>query len=313
MRVLVTGGSGNVGQDLVPALLAGGHEVVVLDRDLAALSARPHPRLHLVAGAVEDRARVEEAIRGAEAVIHMAWSFSEDPATLLERDLRGHQLLLDASRAAKVKHFVYTSTAVVYGKPVRVPIDEGHPLRLLEARKPSYGIAKDFAEKLALLAGRTGGPPATILRFWWAFGASIGGRHLREMLRTAAGGKPLLVPASCGGSFVSMEDLGQAIGLVLCNPAAFGQVFNVASDYVTWEEVARMAAQATGSAAGVEVVPPERWTGAAFLADAWHLDDRLIRERLGFRPVRGPAALRDLLGRAIARAWDEDRALRPAP
>ena len=53
----------------------------------------------------------------------------------------------------------------MYGKPIRVPIDEDHPLRVLEARKPAYGMAKEFAEKLTLLAARTEGPPATVLRF----------------------------------------------------------------------------------------------------------------------------------------------------
>ncbi len=53
----------------------------------------------------------------------------------------------------------------MYGKPIRVPIDEDHPLRVLEARKPAYGMAKEFAEKFTLLAARTEGPPATVLRF----------------------------------------------------------------------------------------------------------------------------------------------------
>jgi UDP-glucose 4-epimerase len=308
MRILVTGGAGSVGRDLVPSLLAGGHEVVVLDREPGGLG--PHPRLEVVAGAVEDREKVEQAIRGAEAVIHLAWSFSEDPGTLLQGDLRGHQILLEASRAARVRHFLYASTAVVYGKPLAVPLDEKHPLRVLEARKPAYGIFKELAEKLAFLAARSGGPPATVLRFWWAFGASIGGRHLREMLRTAASGEPLLVPAGCGGSFVSMEDLSRAAELCLGNPAAFDHVFNVGSAYVAWDQVARMIVEITGSRSAVEVVPRERWTGAAFLADPWELDDRLIRQRLGYEPRRGPAGVAELLRRAIASTWEE---LRRAP
>jgi UDP-glucose 4-epimerase len=164
-------------------------------------------------------------------------------------------------------------------------------------------MAKEFAEKLTLLASRAEGPPATILRFWWAFGEEIGGRHLREMLRTAAAGKPLPVPANCGGSFLSMEDFIQAVELVLLNPGSFGQVFNLASAYVTWEEIARMAVEITGSSAGVEVIPATDWTGAAFLADRWELDDRRIREKLGFKPTRDPAGVRDALRRAIARTW----------
>lgn len=303
MRILVTGANGSVGRELVPALLARGHHVVALDKELGGLRAVSHPSLELVTGGVEDGVAVAEAVRGAEVIIHLAWSFSEDPQVLLEQDLRGHLLLLDAAKVQGVRHFIYTSTAVVYGKPVRVPIDEDHPLRVLEARKPAYGMAKEFAEKLTLLEARTHALPATILRFWWAFGEEIGGRHLREMLRTAAAGKPLSVPANCGGSFLSLEDFFQGVELVLLNPGSLGQVFNLASAYVAWEEIARMAVEITGSSAGVEVVPPREWTGAAFLADRWELDDRRIREKLGFKPTRDSAGVRDALRRAIARTW----------
>jgi UDP-glucose 4-epimerase len=303
MRILITGASGSVGRELVPALLARGHDVVTLDKELGGLQVLSHPRLELVSGAIEDGVVVGKAARGAEAIIHLAWSFSDDPQVLLEQDLRGHLLLLDAAKAQGVRHFIYTSTAVVYGKPVRVPIDEDHPLRVLEARKPAYGMAKEFAEKLTLLAARTQALPATILRFWWAFGKGIGGRHLREMLRTAAAGKTLPVPANCGGSFLSMEDFIQAVELILLNPASFGQVFNLASLYVTWEEVARMVVSVTGSSARVQVVPPTEWAGAAFLADRWELDGQRIQGRLGFKPARDPVGVRDALRRAIECTW----------
>lgn len=308
MRILVTGGNGSVGRELVPALLCRGHHVVVLDKDLRALQGLPSPQLRLVSGGVEDSLAVAEAARGVEVIVHLAWSFSDDLQVLLERDLRGHLLLLDAARAQETRHFIYTSTAVVYGKPFRVPIDEDHPLRVLEARKPAYGMAKEFAEKLTLLAGRTGGPPATVLRFWWAFGEEIGGRHLREMLRTAAADQPLLVPANCGGSFLSMEDFTQAVELVLLNPGSFGQVFNLASAYLTWEEVARMVVEVTQSSAKVELVPAAEWKGAAFLADRWELDDRKIREKRGFKPARDPAGVREALRSAIARTWQQQKA-----
>ncbi|HUJ25787.1 MAG TPA: NAD(P)-dependent oxidoreductase [Myxococcales bacterium] len=302
MRILVTGGSGSLGRDLVPALLGRGDQVVVLDRECGAL--RGHgSRLQLIEGSVEDRTAASRAVRGVDAVVHLAWSFADDLRTLIEQDLLGQQILLDLCRAEKVRRFVCASSAVVYGKPLHNPIGEEHPLRPLEARKPAYGLAKEFAEKLALLAGRSGGPPATVLRFWWAFGGEIGGRHLRDLLRTAASGEPLRVPAGSGGSFLSAQDLNQAVGLSLSHPAAPGAVFNLASAYVSWEEIARMVVEVTGSRAGVELVPASRWTGAPFLADAWELDDRLARERLGYRPLRDPAGLRDQLQASIARTW----------
>jgi len=303
MRILVTGGNGSVGRGAVPALLGRGHRVVVLDKDVAGLEGLAQPGLELVQGGVEDAAAVEQASRGVEAILHLAWSFSEDPQVLLEQDLRGHLVLLAAAQAQRVRHFIYTSTAVVYGKPARVPIDEEHPLRVLEARKPAYGMAKEFAEKLTVLAGRATGLPATILRFWWAFGEEIGGRHLREMLRVAAAGGPVRVPAECGGSFLSMQDFNQATELILNDPRGLRGTFNLASAYVTWEEVARMVVEATGSSAEVAVVPRAEWPGAAFLADRWELDDRRIRETLGFKPARDPAGVREALRQAIARTW----------
>jgi UDP-glucose 4-epimerase len=303
MRILVTGGNGSVGRELVPALLARDHEVAVLDPELGALERIPSPRLRLVRGGVEDRAAVRAAIAGADAAIHLAWSFSDDPAVLVAKDLLGNELLLEAARAAGVRHLLYASSAVVYGKAARLPVGEDHPLRVLEARKPAYAIAKEAAEKLCLLAGRTGGPQATILRFWWAFGDEIAGRHLRDLLAAAAAGKRLEVPAGCGGSFLSMGDLVDATLAALLEPAAFGETFNLASAYVTWEEIARMALDATGSRAGVEVVSPQAFAGPAFLADSWPLDVARIRERLAWQPSDGADGVKASLGRAVRRTW----------
>lgn len=305
MRVLVTGGNGSVGRDLVPALLDRGNEVVVLDRDVSALRAAGHHRLDLVEGAVEDGAAAARALRGADAVVHLAWSFADDMATLLRQDLAGEQLLLDLCRAAKVRRFVYASSAVVYGEPAHTALDEGHPLLGLRARKPSYALAKEFGEKVALLAGQGGAPPVTILRFWWAFGGEIGGRHLRDLLRTAAAGEPVCVPGGCGGSFLSAEDLAHGVDLLLTRPEAPGRIFNLASAYVSWEEIARMVVEVTGRKARVQIVPRPEWTGAPFLADPWLLDDSSARERLGYRPRRAGDGVRALLQQSIARTWEK--------
>lgn len=84
--------------------------------------------------------------------------------------------------------------------------------------------------------------------------------------------------------------------------------FKLATVCVTWEEIARMVVEVTGPSAGVKVVPPAEWTGAAFPADRWELDDRRIRERLGFKPSRGPADARETLRRAIAKTWHQQKA-----
>ena len=199
-KVLITGGAGSCGRYLTASLLAQGHEVRVIDKDVGSLQSVEDRRLTLVRAGIEDREILKSAVEGVDAVIHLAWSFSEDPLEVLEIDLKGHVHLLEEMASQKVRHLIYTSTAVVYGKPRYSPIREKHPLVVEEARKPLYGIAKAAAEKLCLMYGKTKGPPATVVRFWWAYGEEIGGKHLREMLKIASSGEPLTVPADSGGS-----------------------------------------------------------------------------------------------------------------
>ncbi len=302
-KILITGGAGSCGRYLTASLLAQGHEIRVIDKDVGSLQSIEDRRLTLIRGGIEDRDALKLAVEGVDAVLHLAWSFSEDPLTVLEQDLKGHLHLLEEMASQNVKHLIYTSTAVVYGKPQYSPIDEKHPLVVEEARKPLYGIAKAAAEKLCLMYGKTKGPPATIIRFWWAYGEEIGGKHLREMLRIASSGEPLTVPADSGGSFLHMADLARGMERCLFRPEAFGQTFNFATVYVTWEEVAGMVRDVTGSRSEIRCIPREEWTGSAFLSDPWELSDAAAKNLLGYRPMElGEAKVS--LKKAIGHCWE---------
>ncbi len=103
MNFLITGGAGSVGRDLTRSLLGKGHQVRTLDKQ--AQIAAPHSRNakpEWVQGMLEDARLVRGALRDVDIVIHLAWSFSDDPVELLESDLKGHVVLLDACAAAKV-------------------------------------------------------------------------------------------------------------------------------------------------------------------------------------------------------------------
>jgi UDP-glucose 4-epimerase len=170
MTFLISGGAGSVGQALTLSLLERGHTVRVLDKKVDGLQSLSHKDFELIKGEVEDLSIVKRAVKGIDVIIHLAWSFSDDPIELLASDLKGHILLLDAAVAEEISHFFYTSTAVVYGKPTRSPITEEDPCLVEEARKPFYGVAKLTAEKLSLAYFRTKGLPVTIFRFWWSYG-----------------------------------------------------------------------------------------------------------------------------------------------
>jgi len=300
MNFLIVGGAGSVGRDVSASLLEKGHRVRILDRQTEASPARQDPNMESIRGNLEAPALVHEALQGVDTVIHLAWSFSEDPVELLESDLKGHVVLLEACAGAKVSRFFYASTAVVYGKPVQVPITEDAPCHAEDARKPFYAVAKLAAEKFALAYCKTRGLPVTVIRFWWSFGKKIGGRHLRDMITLAQSGQPLEVPDGAGGSFLDHEDLTHALLLAMQEHASIGQVFNLATIYLEWREIARMIMDVTGSSSRVEVVPARQWRGAQFLADPWELSVAKAERLLAYRSRFSPSIARRRLETAIA-------------
>lgn len=299
MHFLVTGGAGSVGRDLTASLLGTGHRVRVLDK-VAAPAGVGDDRLEWVTGRVEDAGLVREAVEGVDTVVHLAWSFSDDPLVLVESDLKGHVLLLDACVAARVSRFLYASTAVVYGKPPGAALSEDAPCLVEDARKPYYAAAKLAAEQLARAYGKAKALPATVFRFWWSYGATIGGKHLRDLLARAERGEPLRVPERAGGSFLDHEDLADAVLRAAETPGSAGHVLNLATLYLEWKDVAEMIVGVAGSSSPVEVVPRSAWDGPEFLADPWNLSTAKAGRLLGFRSRFAPEAARRRLREAIA-------------
>lgn len=139
-NVMVTGGAGYVGSALVPKLLDAGHTVTVLDLYLYGEDVldgvRGNPKLREVKGDLRDPAVVADALKGCDAVIHLA-CISNDPSFELDPDL-GRSINLDAfrplvkaSKAAGVKRFIYASSSSVYGIKEGVEVTEDLPLEPL--------------------------------------------------------------------------------------------------------------------------------------------------------------------------------------
>ena len=305
MNFLITGGAGSVGRDLTVSLLREGHRVRVLDKQAETVSPLQDKKPEWIQGRLEEVRLVQGALAGVDVVIHLAWSFSDDPVELLESDLKGHLVLLDACVAAKVSRLFYASTAVVYGKPVNVPITEEAPCLVEDARKPFYAIAKLTAEKLALTYGKMKGLPVTIFRFWWSFGKKIGGRHLRDMIMLAQAGQPLLVPDRAGGSFLDHDDLTHALLLAGQKQESIGQIFNLATVYMEWRDIARMIIEVADSSSSVEVIPSREWKGAQFLADSWELSTAKAERIFDYRSLFSPSMARHRLEKALVRCREE--------
>jgi len=135
--VAVIGGAGYVGAVLVPRLLEEGYRVRVFDLfiygDEALAAVRDNPHLEIRHGDVRDLAAVKEAVRGADAVIHLA-CISNDPSVELDPDLSKSVNLdsfgptVKAAKEAGVRRFIFASSGSVYGVSDSPQVTEEHPL-----------------------------------------------------------------------------------------------------------------------------------------------------------------------------------------
>ncbi len=132
--VLVTGGAGYKGCILVPKLLEAGNAVVVYDLILfGAEGLAPHPHLKVVPGDIRDLPGYAKAVQGCDSVIHMACisndpSFDLDPSLSQTINYECFEPMVEASKAAGVKRFVYVSSSSVYGVSESPEVTEDHPL-----------------------------------------------------------------------------------------------------------------------------------------------------------------------------------------
>jgi nucleoside-diphosphate-sugar epimerase len=144
MRILVTGGAGFLGINLVRRLY-GRPDTLVRSLDIARVEGAPPGALEEITGDVRDRATVRRAMGSIDAVVHCAAALPlyrrED---IFSTDAGGTQILLEEAFREGVDRFVFISSTAVYGVPGRVPVPETDPL----VGVGPYGRAKIRAERL---------------------------------------------------------------------------------------------------------------------------------------------------------------------
>src|SRR5450756_3018004 len=112
MKLLIVGGAGDVGTHLIEDYSRQGHDMRILDLAPASAAMQANPRVTYIQGDLADKTTVQQVVEGIDLIIHLAWSFKEDPHTIFGTDILGTAHLLDAAVSAGVRSFIYASTAV---------------------------------------------------------------------------------------------------------------------------------------------------------------------------------------------------------
>ena len=306
MKILVTGGAGYIGSHMVKLLAATGAEVTVLD-DLSTGHADAVRGRDFVQGDVADLPFTKKLLqeKGIEAVVHFAASSlvgesMADPLKYYRRNVGGTAALVQAMRDAGVARIVFSSTAAVYGDPVRTPIDEAHPTQPVNP----YGASKLAVERMLSDCSAAYGIGAVVLRYFNAAGADPSGElgerhdpetHLIPLVLQAASGRRASISVfgtdwptrdgTCVRDYIHVNDLCDAHLRALDWLAKGGrfEIFNLGNgDGATVLEVIEAARRVTGKP--IRIDPAARRAGdpPSLVADAGK-----ARRVLGWKPARG--------------------------
>jgi UDP-glucose 4-epimerase len=239
-RILVTGGAGFIGSNLVDHLLAQGRPVRVLDNFSTGKRenlAHCQDQIELIEGDLADLDTVQRAVEGVEAILHHAAIASvprsvSDPLGSNEANVLGTLHVLLAARDTGVQRVIYASSSSIYGD-----LDEDQAK--VESMKPQpispYGVAKLAAEYYCQVFYHNYGLETVGLRYFNVFGprqdptshyAAVVPRFIMAMLR----GEPPTIYGDGGQTrdFTFVADVIRANMLALEAEEASGQAFNVA-------------------------------------------------------------------------------------
>lgn len=177
-NILVTGGAGYIGSFMTKRLLDGDFEVIVADNLERGHRESIDNRAKFLEGDLLDQQFIETIFseNKIDAVIYFAGYISmgesmENPAIYFRNNVYGILNMVEEMRKRNINNFVFSSTAGVYGNPLKTPIPEGHP------QNPTnpYGESKLMVEKILSWYSKIFGLNFVSLRYFNAAGAALDG------------------------------------------------------------------------------------------------------------------------------------------
>jgi len=241
-NILVTGGAGFVGSHIVDRL-SPENKVTVLDNlftgSLSNLE-KSKDRIAFIKGDILDKSLVSNIVADVEFIFHLAAHVGnirslQDPYFDMDVNIRGMLNLLEACRDSKVKRLVYSSSGAIFGEAKYLPIDEEHPLH----PESPYAVSKMAAEKYAFAFYKVYGVPTASVRYFNIYGprqdTSEYANAISIFLSRVKDGKSLTIfgDGKQTRDFIFIEDVVTANILAATQPAAVGEIFNIATGRAT--------------------------------------------------------------------------------
>ncbi len=292
-RVLVTGGGGFIGSNLVRALLERGDAVRVLDNFATGNRANLDGLdVEVVEGELRSYERVHAAVRGVETVFHLGALGSvprsvQDPLTSSAVNVEGTLNVLLAARDEGIRRVVYSSSSSVYGTRRELPVPESSPPDPISP----YGVAKLAAERYCISFSRVYDSFETVvLRYFNVFGPqqspfSQYAAVVPLFVTAIAEGRPITIHGDGGQSrdFTYVANVVDATMRAAEVAEANGRIFNVAAGSPgSVNDVADTIGRLLGKQVAKEFLPPR----PGDIRDSW-ADITAARETLGFEPTVG--------------------------
>ena len=239
-RVLVTGGAGFIGSNLVRRLLRDGAVVTVLDDLFTGRRENLPSGIEFVEGSVCDAALVEAQVRQHELIFHAAARniviSTRNPREDFETNIGGTLNVLLAARNSQVQRVLYTSSTSVYGNPRHLLSHEDDPLTPLTP----YAVSKLAGEHYCMAFYESYGLPATAVRYSNVFGpgqdpgnpyCGVVSKFVDAMF---AGRAPVIHGDGVQTrDFTYIDDAVEATILAATSERALGEVFNVGTGVET--------------------------------------------------------------------------------
>ena len=225
MRIIITGGAGCLGSNLLEKLLPDGHQVLVVDNFITGSKevVPPCDGLQVVEGSVVDESFIEKYFEefSPDLVIHSAASYN-DPTNWREDSLTNVLGSINVANAAEkvgVEKIINFQTALCYGRPKETPITKDHPLQPFS----SYGISKTAGEQYLINSGL----PVVSLRLANVTGPRLAIGPIPTFYQRLKAGKPCFCSDS-RRDFLDIEDFFSIIDILISSEVSSG-VFNVST------------------------------------------------------------------------------------